>query len=132
MGTFRSPSPSVVGERAKATWPTVEGIRLGSRELLEALGHRPSCAALTNAGLVASCDCSPSTLHDPAIVIGVVMHYARIAMTRRTALPPVLIELLMLHVDAGDPPCIMVADLLARNGLIDEPVFSGPGKRIRS
>lgn len=131
VATLRPPSPLASGGTT-ATWPSVEGFRVGSRELLEALGHRPSCAALTNAGLVASCDCPPSRLHDPAIVVGVVMHYARIAMAQQAALPTVVVELLMLHVHAGDPACIMVADLLSRNGLIDQPLLPKFGKRIRS
>lgn len=93
-----------------------------SAALLELLGHKPACAALSTKGLVASCDCTPTKLHDPAIVIGVVMHYARLAMSQRTALPTVIVELLTLHVEAGDPACIMVASWLDQSGLLDLPI----------
>ena len=90
--------------------------------MLELLGHSPSCVELSKAGLVASCDCKPSRLQDPAIVIGVVMHYARLAIARRAALPGPVIELLTLHVEAGDPACIMVAEWLDHSGLLDLPI----------
>jgi len=127
----RSSSSASPGAAERAV-STMLPPREGSPELLELLGHRPACVELSRAGLVASCDCPPSRLHDPAIVVGVVMHYARIALAQQAALPTVVVELLMLHVHAGDSACIMVADLLARNGLIDQPLLPRFGKRIRS
>lgn len=106
--------------------------RPGSAALLELLGHTPSCAELSRAGLVASCDCRRGPMQDPAVVVGVVMHYARIAMAQRAALPPVIVELLTHHVSAGDPTCIMVADFLDRSGILDLPTAPVPGRRIRS
>ena len=104
----------------------------GSAALLELFGHKPSCAELSRAGLVASCDCKPSPMHDPAVVVGVVMHYARLAMAQRAALPTLIVELLTVHVEAGDPACVMVAEWLDRSGLLDLPIPSVPGRRIRS
>lgn len=100
----------------------------GSAALLGLLGHTPSCIALSSEGLVSSCDCRLSRLHDPSIVIGVVMHYARLAMAQRAALPTLIVELLTHHVDAGDPACIMVAEWLDRSGLLDLPIPSVNGR----
>lgn len=106
--------------------------KTGSAALLELFGHTPSCVELSTSGLVASCDCTPSAMHDPAVVIGVVMHYARLAMAQRAALPTLIVELLTVHVEAGDPACIMVASWLDRSGLLDLPLPSVTGRRIRS
>lgn len=103
-----------------------------SPALMALLGHSPSCVALSTAGLVASCDCKPSPMHDPAIVIGVVMHYARLAMGQRTVLPSPIIELLTTHVEAGDPACIMVAEWLDRSGCLGLPTRFARRRRIRS
>lgn len=104
----------------------------GSAALLELLGHTPSCAELSRAGLVASCDCKRGSMHDPAVVVGVVMHYARLALAQRAALPTVIVELLTHHVQAGDPACIMVADFLDRSGILDLPLAAVLRWRIRS
>lgn len=104
----------------------------GSAALLELLGHTPFCAKLSRAGLVACCDCRRGPMQDPAIVVGVVMHYAKLALSQRAALPTVIVELLTHHVEAGDPACIMVADFLDRSGILDLPVASALRRRIRS
>ena len=105
--------------------------KAGSPELLELLGHTPSCVHLSKAGLVASCDCKPGRMQDPAIAIGVVIHFARLAMAQRAGLPTLITELLTTHLEAGDPACIMVAEWLDRSGLIELPVTYARGRRIR-
>ena len=105
--------------------------KTGSPELLGLLGHTPSCIALSKAGLVASCDCKPGRMQDPAIAIGVVIHFARLAMAQRAGLPTLITELLTTHLEAGDPACIMVAEWLDRSGLIELPVTYARGRRIR-
>ena len=106
--------------------------KAGSPELLELLGHTSSCIGLSKAGLVASCDCKPSQMQDPAIAIGVVIHFARLAMAQRAGLPTLITELLTTHLEAGDPACIMVAEWLERSGLIELPMTYARSRRIRS
>jgi hypothetical protein len=47
------------------------------------------------------------------------MHYARLAMTRRLPIPPVVAELLDRRVEEGDPTCVVVAKQLEASGLLD-------------
>ncbi len=86
--------------------------------LLTLLGHRESCAQLQRAGLVASCDCPTRPLDDPAVTVGVVVHFARISLAQRCPLPDVIIELLARGVEDGDPACIVVAEWLDACGLV--------------
>src|SRR5690606_22155716 len=102
--------------------------KTGSPALLELLGHTPSCVHLSKAGLVASCDCKLGQMQDPAIAIGVVIHFARLAMAQRAGLPTLIAELLTIHLEAGDPACIMVAEWLERSGLIELPMTYARGR----
>jgi len=70
-------------------------------------------------------------MQDPAIAIGVVIHFARLAMAQRAGLPTLIAELLTTHLEAGDPACIMVAEWLERSGLIELPVRYARGRRVR-
>lgn len=81
---------------------------------------------------MASCDCKPGPMQDPAVAIGVVMHYARLGMAQRAPLPPLILELLAHHVDAGDAACIMVAEWLDRSGRMNLPTLAVLRRRIRS
>lgn len=132
----RESTPLPASATATDPTPPVSTIALsgkrGSPALLELLGHKPSCAKLSKAGLVVSCDCKRSQMHDPAIAIGVVMHYARLALSQRATLPTLIVELLTHHVEAGDPACILVAEWLDQSGLLGLPITSVRGQRIRS
>lgn len=66
-----------------------------------------------------SCDCRTKPMEDPAVAVGLVLHYARTAITRGLPIPPSVIELLTHHVEEGDPTCIVVARWLDENGLLD-------------
>jgi hypothetical protein len=90
-----------------------------SKQLLTLLGHSESCARLRRAGGIASCDCRIKAMEDPAITVGLAIHFARISLAQRAPLPPVIIELLARRVEEGDPACVMVAEWLETCGLLD-------------
>ena len=68
---------------------------------------------------------------DPAATIGLVIHFARMSLAHRCAIPPVLIELLAQQVEAGDAACIMVAEWLDAIGLAEVRPLSGRVRRAR-
>lgn len=90
-----------------------------SVDLLKLIGHHESCARLQRERSISSCDCRRGPMDDPSIAIGLVMHYARISLAKRVAIPAVIIELLTRHVDRGDLACRMVVEWLDTSGLID-------------
>lgn len=90
-----------------------------SKQLLTLLGHNESCARLRRAGGIVSCDCRIKAMEDPAITVGLAIHFARISLAQRAPLPPVIIELLARRVEEGDPACVMVAEWLETCGLLD-------------
>jgi hypothetical protein len=93
------------GDRVPLLAPTVRPKPASaSHDLLTYLGHSESCAALRRRGRVASCDCPIKPLEDPAITIGLVIHFARMSLAQHCPIPPVLIELLARRVEEGDAP----------------------------
>jgi hypothetical protein len=90
-----------------------------SHDLLTYLGHSKSCAALRRRGMIVSCDCPIKPLEDPAITIGLVIHFARMSLAQHCAIPPVLIELLARRVEEGDAASIMIAEWLDTIGLAE-------------
>jgi hypothetical protein len=90
-----------------------------ARSLLGLLGHSTECAGLAMEGRIVSCGCRTRPMNDPAVAVGLVMHYARIAMTRHLPIPPAVIVLLAQRVEEGDPACGMVAKWLDASGLLD-------------
>jgi hypothetical protein len=99
--------------------PTVPPTRTtASVELLKLIGHHESCARLQRTRSISSCDCRRGPMDDPSIAIGLVMHYARISLAQRIAIPAVIIELLTRHVDRGDLACRMVVEWLDTSGLL--------------
>lgn len=110
--------------------PTVRpGKATASLPLLMLLGHSESCAALRRAGAIASCDCRIKPMEDPAVAVGLAVHFARISMAQRAALPAVIIELLARRVEEGDPACVMVAEWLETAGLLNLKILSRPNKK---
>jgi hypothetical protein len=107
--------------------PTIRPIRSSvSHGLLTYLGHSESCAALRRKGLVAFCDCQMKGFDDPAVTIGLVVHFARMSLAHKSSIPPVLIELLACRVEEGDAACIMVAEWLDAIGLAEvKPLHAG-------
>ena len=57
-------------------------------------------------------------MEDPAVTVGLAIHFARISLAQRAPLPPVIIELLARRVEEGDPACVMVAEWLETCGLL--------------
>jgi hypothetical protein len=119
-------STSVVGKLV----PTVRRDKAtASLPLLMLLGHSESCATLRRAGAIVSCDCRTKPMEDPAVAVGMAVHFARISMAQRVALPAVIIELLARRVEEGDPACVMVAEWLETAGLLNLKPLSHPGKK---
>ena len=57
-------------------------------------------------------------MEDPAVAVGLAVHFARISLAQRVALPEVIIELLARRVEEGDAACVMVAEWLETTGLL--------------
>lgn len=108
------PAPS-----ASAAGTIIPSKATASLPLLMLLGHRESCALLRRAGAIVSCDCRTKPMEDPAVAVGLAVHFARISLAQRVALPPAIIELLARRVEDGDAACIMVAEWLDASGLLD-------------
>ena len=112
--------------------PTIRPVRSSiSHDLLTYLGHSESCATLRRHGKVSSCDCRMKGFSDPAATVGLVIHFARMSLANRCAIPPVLIELLAQQVEAGDAACIMVAEWLDAMGLVEVKPLADRTRRIR-
>jgi hypothetical protein len=109
------------GPLAGLAWrkPPTQNTKGPARALLGLLGHSAECAGLAMAGRIVSCGCRTRPMEDPAVAVGLVMHYARIATTRRLPIPPAVIELLAQRVEEGDPTCVVVAKQLEASGLLD-------------
>lgn len=100
--------------------PTVRPAKAAaSLQLLMLIGHNESCATLRRAGVIVSCDCRIKPMEDPAVAVGMAVHFARISMVQHVALPDVIIELLARRVEEGDAACIMVAEWLETTGLVN-------------
>lgn len=98
------------------------------RSLLGLLGHSTECAGLAMEGRILSCGCRARPMDDPAVAVGLVMHYARIAMMRHLPIPSAVIVLLAQRVEEGDPACGMVAKWLDASGLLD--IASRPPRNV--
>jgi hypothetical protein len=111
--------------------PTIRPIKAtASLPLLMLIGHSESCATLRRAGAIASCDCRTKPMEDPAVAVGLAVHFARISLAQRVALPDVIIELLARRVEEGDAACMMVAEWLETAGLVNlKQVFRSDKKR---
>jgi hypothetical protein len=108
------------GDRVPLPAPTVRPMPASaSHDLLTYLGHSESCAALRRRGMIASCDCPIKPLEDPAITIGLIIHFARMSLARHCPIPPVLVELLARRVEEGDAASIMIAEWLDTIGLAE-------------
>ncbi|MGY3331227.1 hypothetical protein ACVILI_004244 [Mesorhizobium sp. USDA 4775] len=101
-------APTVKPRKATASLP-----------LLMLLGHSESCAELRRAGGITACDCRIKPMEDPAVTVGLVIHYARISLAQRVPIPTVIIELLTRRIEEGDPACIMVAEWCDASGLLN-------------
>ena len=100
--------------------PNVAPRRLrGTPELLATLGHTPGCIELSRRGVISSCDCRIAPLEDPAIVVGMVVRFVQMVKPIRTALPDVVVELLVRQLIEGEPACWVIADWLVDLGLLD-------------
>jgi len=103
---------------AFAARPTVPARLLeGSNELQAVMGHSESCNAFSRQGAVSSCDCSIRPLDDPAVVVGMVVHFVRF-LGGRAPLPISIQELLIGQLRKGDAGCWVIADWLVETGII--------------
>ena len=58
-------------------------------------------------------------MEDPAVAVGLAVHFAKISLTQGVALPDVIIKLLARRVEEGDPACVVVAEWLETAGLVN-------------
>lgn len=91
----------------------------GSNALLGILGHSEECIGHAMSGQIAVCDCRTKPMEDPAVAVALAMHYARTAIDRGVPIPTVVLELLTLRVQEGDPTCRAVGEWLDERGLLD-------------
>jgi hypothetical protein len=68
-------------------------------------------------------------MEDPAVAVGLAVHFARISLAQRVALPDVIIELLARRVEEGDAACMMVAEWLETAGLVNLKSLAPSGKK---
>jgi hypothetical protein len=112
-------NPGSSASAARAMSPTIRPPKAtASLPLLMLFGHHESCARLRRVGAIASCDCRIKPMEDPAVAVGLAVHFARISLAQRIALPDAIIELLARRVEEGDPACVMVAEWLETTGLV--------------
>ncbi|MGN6145415.1 MAG: hypothetical protein ACTHOP_17730 [Mesorhizobium sp.] len=115
---------------ASLSRPTIRPNRSSiSHDLLTYLRQSESCATLRRKGLITSYNCPIEDFDDAAVAIGLVVHFARMSLSQKCPIPPVLIELLAQQVEAGDAACIMVAEWLDAMGLAE--VKPTPTRRNR-
>ncbi|MDX8527015.1 hypothetical protein RFM68_21165 [Mesorhizobium sp. MSK_1335] len=70
-------------------------------------------------------------MEDPAVAVGLAIHFARISLAQRIPLPAVIIELLARRVEEGDAACRMVAEWLDDCGLLDLKPLPTRNRRAR-
>lgn len=85
--------------------------------LLGLLGHSRECSTLAKAGRIVSCACRTTSLDDPAVAVGLTMHFARTAMARGIPMPSSIVRLLESRIHEGDPACRIVGQWLEERGL---------------
>lgn len=116
-------------QQVSAARPTVPARLLeGSNELQTILGHSESCIAFSRQGAVSSCDCSIRPLDDPAVVVGMVVHFVRF-LGGRAPLPISIQELLIGQLRKGDAGCWVIADWLVETGIIAARIL--PPRRMK-
>jgi hypothetical protein len=86
--------------------------------LLGLLGHSRECSKLAKAGRIVSCACRTTPLDDPAVAVGLTMHFARTAMARGLPMPNSIVSLLESRIHEGDPACRIVGQWLEERGLL--------------
>jgi hypothetical protein len=92
----------------------------GSRDvMLKAMGHDDACRARARQGILTRCQCTTRRpADDPAAIIELTMHYARIRIERGLPMPLSIIKHLNRYVEAGDLASMTVWDWLARRGIV--------------
>lgn len=118
-GLGKQPVPSTAEAGAVSALSTSGHRGSSVQTVLELLGHSPECARLARAGLLTSCHCRVKAADDPAVVVGLAVHFARSALTHGVPLPASVVERLTKAVEAGDPACRTVAAWLADLGLLE-------------
>lgn len=95
--------------------------------LLGLLGHSRECSKLAKAGRIVSCACRTTSLDDPAVAVGLTMHFARTAMARGLPMPNSIVSLLESRIHEGDPACRIVGQWLEARGLLGSTCFPTKG-----
>lgn len=118
-GLGKQPVPHTVAVGAVSALNSSRRKVSSVQTVLELLGHSPECARLARAGLLTSCHCRLKAADDPAVVVGLAVHFTRSALTHGVPLPASVAERLVQAVEAGDPACRSVAAWLADLGLLE-------------
>lgn len=80
------------------------------------MGHSPNCIAKMRRGLIVSCDCPIRPMEDPAVAVGMALHYEKFARAGSIRFPKSIVRLVEAGADAGDEACRMMLERLRRNG----------------
>lgn len=87
-------------------------------KLFGLLGHGRECSELATAGQIASCTCRTTPMDDPAVAVGLAMHFAKTALARGIPMPRSVIWLLESRIQEGDATCQIVGQWLDERGLL--------------
>ncbi|MBI1620811.1 hypothetical protein [Aquamicrobium zhengzhouense] len=87
--------------------------------MLKVIGHDDACRARARQGILTRCNCQTRRpADDPAAIIELTMHYARIRIERGLPMPLSIIKHLNRYVEAGDLASMTVWDWLARRSIV--------------
>ena len=112
--------PTVAGPASDLPSPGMTFDAGGCRDvMLRAMGHDDECRKRARQGILTKCQCQTRRpADDPAAIIGLTMHYARIRIERGLPMPLSIIKHLNRYVEAGDLASMTVWDWLARRGIV--------------
>jgi len=117
IGNIRTPR-GVSAAPSLDIGPDIFSVTSTTDTLLGLLGHSMECSKLAKAGRIVSCACRTTPLDDPAVAVGLTMHFARTAMARGIPMPNSIISLLESRIHEGDPACRIVGQWLHERGLL--------------
>lgn len=89
--------------------------------MYQLMGHSPDCIAKIRRGLILTCDCPTRPLEDPAVAVGMAIHYERAVRAGSIRFPKSVARNLEAGAMAGDEACRMMLERLRRNGWVEQP-----------
>ncbi|MAS03314.1 MAG: hypothetical protein CL534_01200 [Ahrensia sp.] len=94
-------------------------------QMYQLTGHSPDCIAKVRRGLIVSCDCRTRPVEDPAVAVGLALHYEKFARTGKISFPKSIARLVEAGAANGDEACRMMLERLRRRGWADRPKQDG-------